>query len=294
MKYLKAIWKALRPFSFTIAFISCLLGIVLAWREGYADFHKAFLIILSGILLQSGVNLVNDFFEFKQGKLENKIACFHIFGREREWTEICIFIAGLLCFACTVPIGLYLVYRSGMQLFYLGVIGFVGGYFYTGEPFNYKRRGLAVVFVFFLMGVFMIYGSYYAMTAKFSMEVLWISLPISLLVSLLLLSNELRDYERDKERDIRTLTVRIGYQKGKMLYVVFVIAAAVFTIIFVYCSILPKMCLFVLLSLSVAKRAYSYIDQKPKLRMPLTPLTAKFHFLFGLLLIVGLLVDHGA
>ena len=184
---IRAWMKALRPASLVIAAFSCFLGVALAWREGSRDITLSILVLAAGILLQAGVNLVNDFFEFKQRKLDDKIAHLAVFGQERDLLEWFIFLTGLACFAAVVPAGLYLAWRSGWPLLVLGAVGFAGGYFYTGEPFNYKRRGLGVVFVFFLMGVFMVAGSWYALTARLSALPVLASLPVSLLVSLILL-----------------------------------------------------------------------------------------------------------
>ena len=215
---LRAWLVALRPASLVIAAFSCFLGVALAWRDGRGDLLSSILVVAAGILLQSGVNLVNDFFEFKRRKVDDKIAHLAVFGAESDLLEWFIFLTGLACFAVVVPVGLFLAWRTGWWLLALGGVGFVGGYFYTGEPFNYKRRGLGVIFVFFLMGVLMVAGSYWATSGMLSIPVIWVSLPVSILVSLILLTNELRDFESDSRHGIRTLSVRIGYTAAAGLY----------------------------------------------------------------------------
>jgi len=217
---IRAWLKALRAPSLVIAGFSCVLGVALAYRDGRGSLVPAVLVVAAGVALQAGVNLVNDFFEFKQRRIDDKIARLAVFGAERELLEWLIFLSGLACFALVAPIGLYLAWRTGWPLLALGAVGFAGGYFYTGEPFNYKRRGLGVFFVFFLMGVFMVVGSYYATAGVFSPLSLWASIPVSILVSLILLSNELRDFEPDSRHGIRTLAVRIGYRRAAALYFV--------------------------------------------------------------------------
>ena len=230
-KYIIAWWNAFRAFSLIIAIDSCLLGVVLAFKDGYHNYLNAILVMLGGIFIQSGVNLINDFFEFKQRKVEDKMAHLQIFGSERDNIEWIIFFSGLGFFALTIPIGLFLVYRTGIPLLILGLVGFVGGYFYTGEPFNYKKKGLGVFLVFFLMGVFMIVGSYYAVSGTYNKSILLISLPISSLVAHMLLTNELRDYEADAGFDIPTLTVRIGYIPSLVFYFVLLAFTYVFTFV---------------------------------------------------------------
>jgi 1,4-dihydroxy-2-naphthoate octaprenyltransferase len=218
-------WKALRPPSLVIALVSCGLGAALAWRDGRGDVPATVLVLAAGMVLQAGVNLVNDFFEFKQRRFDDKIAHLGMFGPERQLVEWFIFLTGLACFAAVVPAGLYLAWRAGWPFAALGAAGLVGGYAYTGEPLNYKRRGLGVPLVFFLMGVLLVAGSYYAVARTLSARIVAFSLPVSALVSLILLSNELRDFEPDGRHGIRTLTVRVGYRTSSMLYLVLLASA---------------------------------------------------------------------
>jgi 1,4-dihydroxy-2-naphthoate octaprenyltransferase len=221
----RAWWKAIRAPSLVIALVSCGLGAALAWRDGLGDTLSTILVLAAGVVLQAGVNLVNDFFEFKSSRVDDKFAHLGMFGPERQLVEWFIFLSGLAGFAAVVPAGLYLAWRSGWPFAALGAAGLVGGYAYTGEPLNYKRRGLGVPLVFFLMGVLLIAGSYYAVARTLSMRIVLLSMPVSALVSLILLANELRDFEADGRHGIRTLTVRIGYRRASVLYLILLASA---------------------------------------------------------------------
>ena len=210
----KAWWKALRPPSLVIALVSCGLGAALAWRDGLGDTLATVLVLAAGVVLQAGVNLVNDFFEFKTSRVDDKIAHLGMFGPAAAARRV-----------VHLPFRARRLRRGrpgrplprlafGVAVRRTGGGGLVGGYAYTGEPLNYKRRGLGVPLVFFLMGVLLVAGSYYAVARTLSMRIVLISLPVSALVSLILLANELRDFEPDGRHGIRTLTVRIGYRAG--------------------------------------------------------------------------------
>ena len=78
--------KALRAPSLVIAVFSCCLGIALAYRYGKGDLiNDPIAVLLDGLLLQAGVNLVNDFFEFRQGRVEDKVANLGLSPRDREF-----------------------------------------------------------------------------------------------------------------------------------------------------------------------------------------------------------------
>lgn len=217
--------KALRPPSLVIALVSCGLGTALAWQDGRGHLVSTLVVIAAGMVLQAGVNLVNDFFEYKTSRIDAVYARRAAFGPARRLLEWFVFLTGLACFAAVVPAGLYLAWRAGWPLAALGAAGLVGGYAYTGEPLNYKRRGLGVPLVFFLMGVLLVAGSYYAVARTLRAAVVTASLPVSALVSLILLANELRDVESDSRHGIRTLTVRIGYRAALAVYLALLAAA---------------------------------------------------------------------
>ena len=149
----RAGFKALRIPSLVIAGFSCALGIVLAYHDGRGNLLNAAAVMVTGLLLQAGVNLVNDFFEFRQRRVDDKIAGYGFSREDRDLVEIYIFLVGLALFGAAGLIGLFLAWRVGWPVIALGLFGFAGGFFYTGEPLNYKRRGLAVILVFFILGV---------------------------------------------------------------------------------------------------------------------------------------------
>lgn len=207
--------KALRPFSLSVGFFACLTGILIANLDGYSDPFTAFLIIVAGLVLQIGVNLINDLSDLAQLDDEH-------YSQSRLKIIRNAYI-GSFCFFLAACIGLYLVFQVGPLLLLLFLIGLIGAVGYTVEPLNYKRRGLAVVLVFWLMGVMMIVGTYYILSSTISVNALLLSIPISLFTSLLLLSNELRDYEDDLSIGMGTLSIRLGYGNAALLYKVIIL-----------------------------------------------------------------------
>jgi 1,4-dihydroxy-2-naphthoate polyprenyltransferase len=275
-------FKALRMPSLVIAAFSCSLGVVMAWKDGRGDLLSSFAVIIAGLALQAGVNLVNDFFEFRQGKVDDKVANLGFSHADRDLLEALIFLVGLAFFGVTGLIGLFLVWRTGWPLLVLGVVGFFGGFFYTGEPLNYKRRGLAVPLVFFLMGVFMVAGSYYAVTGIHSWTVVAASVPVSILVSLILLANELRDFEADTRHGIRTLSVRMGYRNATVLYCCLLAAAYCGPLVLWAAGILPHTWL-VYFALPFVVPPFIFIRKPAEKRFPLIPFVMLHHLAFGVL-----------
>ena len=271
--------KALRPFSLVVAVVSCGLGILIAWNDGYHKPYLAGWIMLGGILAQAGINLINDIEDLPL-----------IPQTHPQYSRITDMInrntkAGIACFILASAIGVYLISRQGLPLFLLILVSGLASLSYNFGPINFKHRGLAMVQVFLLMGIFMVQGAYLAMSGHFSSSALLHSIPISLLISLLLLSNELRDWETDKNKNIQTLTVRIGYKNSVNLYWILIGLSYLLAVIFFTLGELHQL-LWLLIPLPLLIPIKHYLNASK--RVQLTPMTGRFFFLFGLAYMLAL------
>ena len=98
-------------------------------------------------------------------------------------------------------------------------------------------------------------------------------------MSLLLLSNEIRDLEKDAARGMKTLSVKIGYNRAVGLYWLLIAAAYGISALLVMAGelALSPWLLLPLPLLPLLKRYLSADDD----RAPLTPWTGRFLLLFG-------------
>ncbi len=199
---------ALRPFSLVVALATCSLGISLAALDGYWRPGLSLLVLTAGLLLQAGVNLINDYPDLAHDRFDDI--------QRRAIVRNARIGAVFIATACLL--GLWLTLLRGWPMLLLGLVGVGGAWSYADGPLNFKARGLGVVAVFFLTGVLMVEGAYFAVSGHMTWSVAWLSVPFSLYASLLLLANELRDYERDLADGHRTFTVRFGFKRGVVLY----------------------------------------------------------------------------
>ena len=292
-KILKEIWKASRPLSLSLAFYSTTLGIVIANRELDLTLNKENLILIvlvtiAGLFVQTATNFINDYFECEYKNLHFKGKKYWFLGKNRNWFHILIFCLGILCFGITGLIGLILIYLSTPKLLIIGILGIIGGYSYTGEPIVYKKRGLGTPLSFILMGPLMVTGSYLVFTGYFSYKPILFGLPLSLLIPVLMLSNELRDYKRDKNLKIKTLTVRLGFNTGKLLYLFLIITSYLLTIIFVILDQFPVLSLLVFITIPLAVKSYYNVAKAEKIGVPITN---QLHLSFGFIQIITLLLN---
>lgn len=272
---------AVRPFSFPVALVTCSIGLLLAWQQGAFSLMQALLVLAGGVLLQAGVNLINDYSDLSLLRRYS----------DSEWKVRAVqrhFRLGMACFLLASAIALYFVSVRGTGFLVLCLLGLLGALGYTLKPINYKSRGLGVVLVFWLMGVMMISGSALALGAPLTPALLLQSVPVSLLVALLLLSNELRDFESDSRDGHATLTVRAGYRFSVRLYVLLLALAYVLSVLLLALGLLPGG-LWLLLSLPLVSRPVCLLRAPAAERRPLTPATARLLLGFGVLFCLALI-----
>ncbi len=267
------LFEALRPFSLVVAVVACSLGVLLAFQDGAGTLSSAFWVLTGGVLSQAGVNLINDLEDIPLlSGGTNRRSILH--RRIRRNATV-----GYVCFIAAAAIGLYFIVHIGLSLVLLILLGAFGAIAYNVEPFNFKRRGLAIILVFFLMGVLMVQGAYLVIVGHGSVQALLDSIPVSFMVSLLLLSNELRDYEHDRNHGVKTLTVRIGFARSKVLYWLLIGLAYLFSgYLYIVGSLQNPMWLLAPLPMLLPiSRLMNVRDRKR-----LTPMTGRLFFAFGL------------
>ena len=291
-KLIKDLWIAFRSLSLTLAIGSTTLGIMAAYREGLIfndnlqnNIIKIILITVAGILAQGGANLINAYFEgsFRYYRPSGRRIIF--LGAKRTYFDVLVFLWGIMCFGGAALIGLYLIYVTNINMLYIGLVGVVGAYAYTGEPFVYKRHGLGIPLSFILMGPLMIFGAYFPFSLKFSWYPILIGLPPSFLIPALMISNEMRDFTRDTMLNLGTLSVRIGSQLSKFLYRLLVFGAFGLTILYIITGLYPLTSLFVLVVFPLALKAHKCVSEFKGIGIPYTN---NLHWTFHLIIIISL------
>ena len=292
------IWfRATRPFSFTASVIPCVVGAMTALlvEGGYSMWYLFPFILLSSVLLHAATNLVSDYYDFVKGvdtkdSMGGSGVLIEGLLKPRR-----VFNAGILFFAIAFLLGLPIIFARGELILVLGIIGILGGFFYTGWPIGYKYVALGNFFVFLLMGPLMVVGTFYALTGTYTADVLYISLPIGFLVAGILQAINLRDIIHDQKANIKTFASVAGSGYAKAEYSVLIIGAYVIVVALVLLKVLSPWSLIVMLSLPPAIKNLNQIkgvavDNTSKIAM-LDVQTAQLHLLFGLLLSVSILIS---
>jgi 1,4-dihydroxy-2-naphthoate polyprenyltransferase len=222
------IWvMAARVRTLPAAVAPVLVGTSLALGAGH--FHAlAFVAALLGaVFIQVGTNLSNDYSDARRGAdTEDRLGPVRVTAGGLVPPRQ-VLLATYVTFALAVACGAYLVAVAGPELLAVGAASILAGVLYTGGPRPYGYEGLGELFVFLFFGIVAVAGSYFVQVQSLPWQAFVCAVPVGLLASAILVVNNVRDLETDRRAGKRTLAVRLGRERTRLLYTAMVASAFV-------------------------------------------------------------------
>jgi len=218
---------AARPRTLPAAVAPVLVGTSLAIH--YGTFHPlAFVAALLGAtLIQIGTNLSNDYSDARRGAdTDERIGPVRVTAGGLVPPRQ-VLLATYLTFAAAVLCGAYLIAVAGWALLAVGAASILAGVLYTGGPRPYGYEGLGEVFVFLFFGVVAVTGSYFVQRRDLPWQAFVLAVPVGLLIAAILVVNNVRDIDTDRRAGKRTLAVRLGRERTRVLFAAIVAVAFV-------------------------------------------------------------------
>lgn len=282
--------RALRLPFLTASLLSVLLGTSVALWQGALFHWDLFLLALLGTAcFHLGANLINDYFDEKNGSdrlNRERVAPFSGGSRviqENLIPAAVILRASVICYLVGSGSGILLIIRCGWPVLWLGLLGLASGILYSAFP---ARLLVGELIVGLSFGTLVAAGSYFVQTGHVSPAVLLLSLPLSLLVTLILWVNEFPDYRADRDSGKTTLVVRLGRPLAAHVYLwLFVLVYALVAVLALGLGLFWLGSLW--LTLPLAIRAIILVrrfPEHPRQMAPACPLTIQIHLVGGLLL----------
>lgn len=290
------IWvMAARPRTLPASIAPVFAGTSLALGAG--RFHPlAFLAALAGaILIQVGTNLSNDYSDARRGAdSEDRLGPMRVTAGGLVPPRQ-VLVATYATFGLAILCGVYLIAHAGLVLLAVGAASILAGVLYTGGPRPYGYAGLGELFVFLFFGIVAVVGSWYVQVQTLVWQPFAIAVPVGLLASAILVVNNLRDVETDARAGKRTLAVRLGAERTRVLYAAMVLLAFVCAPVPWALGSLGPWLLLSWLALPIAMRALRIVLARrdgPALNEALAR-TAMAQLLFCLLLAAGIVAAGG-
>lgn len=221
------IWvQGARPRTLPAAVVPVAVGTACAVGQvpGGLIWWRAAAAMVVALALQVATNYANDYSDGVRGTDadDKRIGPVRLVGQGLA-SPAAVKRAAIASFAVAGLAGAALAAVVGPELVVVGAAAIAAGWFYTGGPRPYGYAGLGEAFVFVFFGVVATTGSAYVQTESLDGLAVGASVPVGLLATALLVVNNLRDIPGDTEVGKRTLAVRLGHQRTRVLYTVLMV-----------------------------------------------------------------------
>jgi len=206
-----------RPRTLPAALAPVLVGTAVAAGGGPVWAWRAAAALVVALALQVGVNYANDYQDGVRGTDRSRVGPVRLVATGLA-SPVAVRRAALASFAITGLAGLALAAVVAPWLIAVGAVCMAAAWAYTGGPRPYGYAGLGEAFVFVFFGVVAVTGSAYVQEGHLSALALGASVPVGLLATAMLVVNNLRDRSGDGAAGKRTLAVRLGDRRTRLLY----------------------------------------------------------------------------
>lgn len=191
--------------------------------------------LLAGILLDGAATVFNHYYDFKKAKtkdgylynVHNPIVAYDL-------DPLVAFLIGAALIGMAGILGLYILFSTHWILIIVGLVSVSIAYFYSAgkHPISYTPFSEIVSGLFEGSIVFGI--SYFIQTLNYSIDIFWVSLPVTLGIANIMLANNTSDVEEDRINGRRTLPIIIGQDNGvRLLYTTHIFMYLINTVLLV-------------------------------------------------------------
>jgi 1,4-dihydroxy-2-naphthoate polyprenyltransferase len=210
-------WLAARPATLAASVSPVLAGTAIAVHDQHVRTLPVLGALVVAIAMQVGVNYANDYADFVRGADTPKrvgplrAAASGVVEPEHVRT------AAIAAFGVAGAFGVAISLATDWRLILIGILAVAAGWLYTGGPRPYGYMGLGEVFVFCFFGLFATAGTVYVSELRVTPAAWAAGCATGALACAILAINNLRDIVTDAGASKRTLAVRIGRGRTRVL-----------------------------------------------------------------------------
>ena len=219
------LFLASRPKFLVASAAPVLVGSALGFATtGTFSLYLFILALLAIMALHAGSNLANDYFDHTSrndwvNQNPTPFSGGSRFIQQGILSPKIILLTALLALTAGAAIGILIVLLTrSVFILILGLIGLLGGFFYTAPPVRLGYCSVGEPAIALLFGLLPVYGSYYLQTKTIDIIPLLPAVIIGILIFLVILINEFPDVAADAAVNKRTLVVRFGIPVSVWIY----------------------------------------------------------------------------
>jgi 1,4-dihydroxy-2-naphthoate octaprenyltransferase len=221
------VWfQGARPKTLGAAVSPVLIGTAAGSLDGPMNWWRAAGALVVAMALQVGVNYANDYSDGVRGADARRKGPVRLTASGLA-SPRAVKAAAMLSFGVAAVVGAVLALVVNPWLLLVGAAAIVAAVTYTGGPKPYGYIGLGEVMVLVFFGFVATLGSAYVQHASLPGAAWPGALAAGLPACGILLANNVRDVDTDRGTGKRTLAVRFGARRARMLYVACIVGALV-------------------------------------------------------------------
>ena len=216
-----------RPRTLPAAVVPVLVGAACAVGEGGIVWWRVGAALIVSLALQVGVNYANDYSDGVRGTDTTRVGPVRLVASGIA-SPRAVKRAAFVAFAVAALVGLALAATTTWWLLAVGVACIAAAWGYTGGPSPYGYMGLGELFVFVFFGLVATVGTTYVAVERATALSVVAGCGVGCLACALLVVNNLRDIPTDTAAGKRTLAVRLGDPRTRLVFVGLVVGAFAF------------------------------------------------------------------
>lgn len=209
---------AIRPKTLPAAVGPVLVGSGVALGDGKFSLLPAVACLLGAMMLQIGVNLANDYFDYKNNiDSEERLGPVRV-TQSGLIAPSAVKMGMIISLALASLVFLYLAFVGGPVIIVIGIASVLAALGYSGGPFPLASNGLGELFVFIFFGLVAVGGTYFIQAGQLSWLATAAAVPPGLLITAIMVVNNLRDIDTDRKAGKRSLAVILGRSRTIIEY----------------------------------------------------------------------------
>jgi 1,4-dihydroxy-2-naphthoate octaprenyltransferase len=210
-------WLAARPATLAASVSPVLAGTAIAVHDQHVRALPTLGALVVAMAMQIGVNYANDYADFVRGAdTPKRVGPLRAAASGLVKPEH-VRAAAIAAFGLAAATGLAVSVATDWRLILVGALAVAAGWLYTGGPRPYGYMGLGEVFVFCFFGLFATAGTVYVSELRVPPAAWAAGCATGALACAILAINNLRDIVTDASANKRTLAVRIGRGRTRVL-----------------------------------------------------------------------------
>jgi 1,4-dihydroxy-2-naphthoate polyprenyltransferase len=219
-----------RPRTLPASIVPVAIGAGCAVGAGSVTWWRVVLAGVVSLALQVGVNYANDYSDGIRGTDDARVGPLRLTASGLK-PPGAVKAAAFAAFGVAAVAGLVLAATTSWWLLVVGAAAIAAAWFYTGGPRPYGYAGLGELFVFVFFGLVATAGTTYVVTERLTGLSVVAGAATGALACALLVVNNLRDIPTDRAAGKKTLAVRLGDGRTRVLYQGLIAAAFVAAIV---------------------------------------------------------------